>query len=62
MKNCHLYLLVSLVLSMAACSDSGNNENAFQTQIDAVDKAKEVENKILESASRQQQAIEENTQ
>ena len=44
------------------CSDGGKQQNAFQTQIDAVDKANEVEAKILDAASRQQQAIEEETQ
>lgn len=53
------YVFIALMLMISACSDSGNNDNAFQTQIDAVDKAKEVEGKILDAASQQQQAIEE---
>ena len=56
------YLIVMFMLAFtASCSDGGNNENAFQTQIDAVDKANEVEGKILDAASQQQQAIDETT-
>jgi hypothetical protein len=51
-----------LFVLSSACTDTGNNENVFKTQVDAVDKAKEVEGKIMDAAQQQRQAIEEDTE
>lgn len=60
--NTRISILIMLIALSASCSDGGKSENVFQTQIDAVDKAKEVEGQILDAASQQQQAVEEQSQ
>lgn len=55
-----LVIITSMMLT--ACGDGGSDENAFKAQTEALDKAKEVEGKILDAASQQQQAIEESTE
>ena len=60
MKKILLYYITILLLT--ACSDNSNNENVFQTQIDSIEKAEEVEDKILEAAKRQAEAIERGTE
>ncbi|MGY8815323.1 MAG: hypothetical protein ACKVHQ_11515 [Gammaproteobacteria bacterium] len=50
------------VLLLTGCLDNSSNENAFQTQIDAIEKAEEVEAKILEAAKLQAEAINRETE
>ena len=57
-----IILFYLMLVLLTACSDSSNNENVFQTQIDAIEKAEEVEDKILEAAKRQAEAINNNTE
>lgn len=42
------------------CSDTGTNSNVFESQVESIDKAEEVEQQILDAAAKQRQAIEEN--
>jgi hypothetical protein len=60
MKNTVLCYVAILMLT--ACSDNSSNENVFQTQIDAVDKAEAVEAQILEAAKLQADAINKATE
>ncbi len=63
------FILFSLCLVLTACSDNSNDipieepatlENVFQTQIDALDKAKETEKMMLDVMEKQRQIIEDN--
>lgn len=42
------------------CSDTGTNSNVFESQVESINKAEEVEQQILDAAAMQRQAIEEN--
>jgi hypothetical protein len=45
---------------MAACSDTNqDSSNVFETQVNSIEKAEEVEQQILDAAQRQRQQIEE---
>ena len=59
MKQFFLCLICSLLM---ACSDNSNNANVFEAQVESIDKAKEVEDKLLDAAQAQRQAIEANTE
>ncbi len=53
-------LLILLTLFMAACSDTNqDSSNVFETQVNSIEKAEEVEQQILDAAQRQRQQIEE---
>jgi hypothetical protein len=56
-----IYLIVSLLL-LPACVDNNNDANVFDSQVQTVDKAKEVEDQILEAAEAQRRAIEAGTE
>ena len=53
-------LFLILFGSLVACSESSTpTENVFQTQIDALDKAKAVEQLMLDAAAEQQAILED---
>lgn len=41
----------------SSTNDSQAKDNVFQTQIDAVDKAKSIEQQVLDASAKQRQAI-----
>jgi hypothetical protein len=55
-----IYILITMMLT-TACTDS-SDENVFQPQVDALEKAKDVEDKLQDAANLQRQAIEDSTE
>ena len=55
-----IYILITMILT-TACTDS-SDENVFQPQVDALEKAKDVEDKLQDAANLQRQAIEDSTE
>lgn len=58
MKNILWFITCSFIL--IGCSDTSTNSNVFESQIESIDKAEQVEQQILDAAAKQRQAIEEN--
>ena len=59
------YLIFLLFLILSGCSDSDNSkqqETVFDTQTDAMEKAKEVEKQMEDAAAKQFDAIREQTE
>ncbi len=54
-------LILVLFMLIAGCSDTSNETRIFTEQEAALNKAKEVEDKILEAVEAQRQTINENT-
>jgi hypothetical protein len=52
--------LITCCLMAMGCSDTGTNSNVFESQVESINKAEEVEQQILDAAAMQRQAIEEN--
>lgn len=60
------WTLLSLALALAACDASPppqtTSSRTFETQIQAVDKARAVEGQVMDAAEAQRRQIEESTQ
>lgn len=61
MKSHFRFLLITSLCVLFSCSSEqeSNNENVFKTQTDAIKKAEEVEDKILDAVEKQKKAIED---
>lgn len=57
-------LLISMIIFLPACSEDKQNssEHVWKEQTDAINKAKQVESMIMDSAEKQKKAIERQTQ
>jgi ABC-type uncharacterized transport system auxiliary subunit len=58
----HLVISILFLMSLVSCSSDEADSNVFDTQVEAIDRANEVEDQILDAAERQRRAIEESTQ
>ena len=55
-------MMASFLLILSSCTPSDSDGTVFDDQVEAIDRAQEVEDQILDAAERQRRAIEENTQ
>ena len=60
MKN--LFLMSLLLVFLGACSGKTQDTSVFNDQIQSLEKARQVEDQLMDAANLQRQAIEESTE
>ena len=55
-------MMTLCLIFLSSCTPSDSDGTVFDDQVEAIDRAQQVEEQILDAAERQRRAIEENTQ